>query len=163
MRIEALRRLVSLTEAPDKLSPYLRNLWRELWRYGNQTEALEMGESLVRHPAATPQQRLTWTVNLGRDYVTLGNRNRAAEVLKQVEAEGKGLQDTRGPHMVAYTAIVTEDLRATVLHGQNDPEGAHRRDTAGARCQPRRGGARPRRRGVLADESGVRRRHPNAQ
>jgi CHAT domain-containing protein len=124
VRIEALRRLVALTEAPDKLSPYIGYLWRELWRYGNQTEALEMGEALVRHPSVTPQQRITWLVNLGRDYVTLGNRNKAEESLKRVEAEGKGLQDTRGPHMVAYTAIVTEDLRAKVLEGQNDPEGA---------------------------------------
>jgi hypothetical protein len=92
VRIEALRRLVALTEAPDKLSPFIGYLWRELWRYGNQTEALEMGEALVRHPSVTPQQRITWLVNLGRDYVTLGNRNKAEELLKRVEAEGKGLE-----------------------------------------------------------------------
>ena len=84
-----------------------------------------MGEALVSHRAATPQQRLTWTVNLARDYVTIGKRSRAEELLKQVEAEGKGLQDTRGPHMAAYTTIATEELRATVLNGQNDYEGAH--------------------------------------
>ena len=124
-RIEALRRLVALTETPDKPSPYVSYLWRELWRFGSQTEALEMGEALVSHRAATPQQRLTWTVNLARDYVTIGKRSRAEELLKQVEAEGKGLQDTRGPHMAAYTTIATEELRATVLNGQNDYEGAH--------------------------------------
>lgn len=88
MRIDTLRRLVALTEAPDKLSPYVGYLWRELWRYGNQTEALELGESLVRHRAATPLQRVTFSVLLGRDYANLGNRNRASELLKQVEAEG---------------------------------------------------------------------------
>ena len=124
-RIEALRQLVPLTEAPDKLSPYVGYLWRELWRYGSQTEAVEMGEALVSHRAATPQQRLTWTVNLARDYVTIGKRSRAEELLKQVEAEGKGLQDTRGPHITAYTTIATEELRATVLNGQKDYEGAY--------------------------------------
>jgi CHAT domain-containing protein len=124
IRIDTLRRLVSLTEAPDKLSPYLLGLWGELWRYGNQTEALEIGESLVRHPAATPQQRITYTVLLGRNYVELGNRDRAADLLKKVEAEGKDLRDTRGPHMIAYTTINTESLRAAVLQTQGDPEGA---------------------------------------
>ena len=124
IRIDSLRRLVSLTEAPDKFSPYLFALWQELWRYGNQTEALEIGESLVRHPAATPQQRITYTVLLGRNYVAIGNRDRGADLLKKVEAEGKDLRDTRGPHMIAYTTIHTEDLRATVLHAQGDPEGA---------------------------------------
>ena len=123
IRIDSLRRLVSLTEAPDKFSPYLFALWQELWRYGNQTEALEIGESLVRHPAATPQQRITYIVLLGRNYAALGNRDRAADLLKKVEAEGKDLRDTRGPHMIAYTAIHTESLRATVLHAQGDPEG----------------------------------------
>ena len=99
-------------------------LWGELWRYGNQTEALEIGESLVRHPAATPQQRITYTVLLGRNYVELGNRDRAADLLKKVEAEGKDLRDTRGPHMIAYTTINTESLRAAVLQTQGDPEGA---------------------------------------
>jgi hypothetical protein len=37
IRIDTLRRLVSLAEAPDKFSPYLFALWQELWRYGNQT------------------------------------------------------------------------------------------------------------------------------
>ena len=124
VRIEALRRLVALTEAPDKVPPYLFALWQELFRYGNQTEAMEIGESLVRHPAATPQQRITYTVLLGRNYVALGNRDRGADLLKKVEAEGKDLRDTRGPHMIAYTTIHTESLRATVLHAQGDPEGA---------------------------------------
>ena len=124
IRLDALRRLVSLTEAPDKLSPYIGSLWREEMRYGNLTKALELGESLVRHPAATPLQRLTFSVLLGRDYVALGDRDRAADVLKKVEAEGKDLRDTRGPHQVAVTAILVEDLRARVLHVQGDPEGA---------------------------------------
>ena len=125
IRLDALRRLVALTEAPDKLSPYIGSLWREEMRYGNLTKALELGEALVRHPAATPLQRLTFSVVLGRDYVTLGDRDRAADVLKKVEAEGKNLRDTRGPHQVAVTAILVEDLRARVLHVQGDPEGAH--------------------------------------
>ncbi len=125
IRLDALRRLVSLTEAPDKLSPHIGSLWREEMRYGNLTEALELGESLVRHPAATPLQRLTFSVILGRDYVTLGDRDRAADMLKKVEAEGKNLRDTRGTHQVAVTAILVEDLRARVLHVQGDPEGAH--------------------------------------
>ena len=91
---------------------------------GNQTEALELGESLVRHRAATPLQRLTFSVVLGRDYVALGDRDRAADVLKKVEAEGKDLRDTRGPHQVADTVILVEDLRARVLYVQGDPEGA---------------------------------------
>lgn len=124
IRFDALRRLVALTEAPDKLSPYIGSLWREEMRYGNLTKALELGESLVRHPAATPLQRLTFSVVLGRDYVSLGYRDRAAEVLKKVEAEGKDLRDTRGPHQVAVTVILVEDLRARVLHVQGDPEGA---------------------------------------
>jgi len=125
IRLDALRRLVSLTEAPDKLSPHIGSLWREEMRYGNLTEALALGESLVRHPAATPLQRLTFSVILGRDYVTLGDRDRAADMLKKVEVEGKNLRDTRGPHQVAVTAILVEDLRARVLHVQGDPEGAH--------------------------------------
>ena len=32
IRLDALRRLVSLTEAPDKLSPYIGSLWREEMR-----------------------------------------------------------------------------------------------------------------------------------
>jgi CHAT domain-containing protein len=124
IRIDALRRLVELTATPDKPSPYISYLWRELWRYGNQTEALEMGEALVRHRGITPEQRIAWTVNLGRDYVNLGNRSRAAELLKQAEAEVKTTQSTGNPHLLAYTTIATEDLRATVLQGQNDPEGA---------------------------------------
>jgi hypothetical protein len=95
-----------------------------VWRYGNQTEALEIGESLVRHPAATPLQRVTFSVLLGREHLDLGNLDRAAALLKQVEAEGKNLRDTRGPHMIAYTAIHAEDLRAAVLHAQGDPAGA---------------------------------------
>jgi CHAT domain-containing protein/tetratricopeptide (TPR) repeat protein len=124
IRIDTLRRLVSLTEAPDKFSPYLLSLWQELWRYGNQTEALGIGESLVRHAAATPMQRVTFSVLLGREHLSLGNLDRAAALLKQVEAEGKDLRDTRGLHMIAYTAIHTEDLRAAVLQAQGDPEGA---------------------------------------
>ncbi len=42
VRIDALRRLVQLTGAPDKISPFALRLWRELWSYGNQTEALEL-------------------------------------------------------------------------------------------------------------------------
>ncbi len=124
VRIDALRRLVELTSTPDKPSPYIAYLWRELWRYGNQTEALEMGETLVHHSGITPAQRIAWTVNLGRDYVNLGNRSRAAELLKQAEAEAKAAGSTGNLHMLAYTTIATEDLRATVLQGQNDPEGA---------------------------------------
>jgi tetratricopeptide (TPR) repeat protein len=124
VRIDALRRLVELTTTPDKPSPYIAYLWRELWRYGNQTEALEMGDTLVRHRGITPEQRIAWTVNLGRDYANLGNRSRAAELLKQAEAEVKTTQATGNLHMLAYTTIATEDLRATVLQGQNDPEGA---------------------------------------
>jgi tetratricopeptide (TPR) repeat protein len=124
VRIDALRRLVELTATPDKPSPYISYLWRELWRYGNQTEALEMGDTLVRHRGITPEQRIAWTVNLGRDYANLGNRSRAAELLKQAEAEVKTTQATGNLHMLAYTTIATEDLRATVLQGQNDPDGA---------------------------------------
>jgi CHAT domain-containing protein len=124
VRIEALRRLVALTEAPDKLSPYASYLWRELWRYGNQTEALEMGEALVRHPGVSPEQRIAWTANLGRDLVTIGNRSRAAELLRQVEDEGRAHQGKGSPHLIAYTAVWTEELRATLLQGQNDPDGA---------------------------------------
>jgi CHAT domain-containing protein len=124
IRIDALRRLVSLTGAPDSLSPYVGYLWREEWRYGNQTEAFALGESLVRHPAATPLQRLTWSVHLGRDYVAIGDRNRAAELLKHVEAVGRDLRDTRNPHAVAHTIIHTEDLRAMVLQAEGDTDGA---------------------------------------
>ncbi len=124
VRIDALRRLVQLTGAPDKISPFALRLWRELWSYGNQTEALELGESLVSHRAATPLNRITLSVHLGTDYATLGNHDRAANLLKQVEAEGRDLRDTRRPHMVAYTAISVEHLRAMVLQSQDDPEGA---------------------------------------
>ena len=124
IRLEALRRLVSVTEAPDKVSPYVNYLWRELRNHGNQTEALELGESLLRHRSVTPMQRITYAVQLGIDYAGLGNRDRAAALLKQAEAEGKELRDTRRPHAVAYTAIYTERLRAVVLQFQDDPEGA---------------------------------------
>jgi len=124
IRLEALRRLVQLTEAPDKVSPHVNYLWRELRNHGNQTEALELGESLVRHRSATPLQRITYAVQLGIDYANLGNRDRAAALLKQAEAEGKELRDTRRPHAVAYTAIYTERLRAVVLQFWDDPEGA---------------------------------------
>jgi CHAT domain-containing protein len=124
IRIEALRRLVELTGEPGKPSPYQAYLWHELWRYGSQTEALEMGEALVHHRGITPEQRIAWTVDLGRNYMTLGNRSRAAELLKQAEAEAKAIQSTGSVRMIAYTTIATEDLRATVLQGQNDPEGA---------------------------------------
>jgi CHAT domain-containing protein len=123
-RIDALRRLVELTATPDKPSPYIAYLWRELWRYGNQTEAMEMGETLVHHRGITPEQRIAWTVNLGRDYVNLGNRSRATELLKQAEAEVKATGSTGNLHMLAYTTVATEDLRARLLQGQNDPEGA---------------------------------------
>lgn len=124
IRLDALRRLVALTETPGKLSPYVGQLWREEWRYGNQTEALKVGESLVHHRAATPLQRVTFSALLGQDYVTLGKHDRAAAMLKQLEAEAKDLRDTRGPHQVAVTAIFVEDLRARVQHAQGDPEGA---------------------------------------
>ncbi|MFO7707257.1 MAG: CHAT domain-containing protein [Desulfobacterales bacterium] len=123
-RLDALRRLVTLTEPPDKISPFIAYLWRELWRYGNQSEALEVGESLVRNRSATPEQRVTWTVLLGRDYVTLGNPQRAAELLKQVETEGGHVQNRHGPHSAAYTAISTDHLRAVVLQAQGDSDGA---------------------------------------
>jgi len=124
VRLDSLRRLVSVTESPEKLSPYVNYLWRESWRHGNQTEALELGESLLRHRSVTPLQRITYAVQLGVDYANLGNRDRAAALLKQVESEGKELRDTRRPHAVAYTAISTERLRAVVLQFQDDPEGA---------------------------------------
>jgi tetratricopeptide (TPR) repeat protein len=99
-------------------------LWREEWRYGNQTEALNLGESLLHHPAAAPLQRVTFSALLGRDYVTLGKHDRAERLLEQLEAEGKELRDTRGPHQVAVTKIYTEDLRAMLRQVQGDPEGA---------------------------------------
>ena len=46
-RIAALRRLVELTAKPDQASPYIGYLWREIWRNGSQSEAMEMGEKLV--------------------------------------------------------------------------------------------------------------------
>lgn len=67
---------------------------------------------------------LSLSVHLGRDYLSLGNRDRAANLLKQVEAKGKDLRDTRRPHMVAYTIICTEDLRAAVQQAMGDPQGA---------------------------------------
>ena len=163
IRLDALRRLVSLTEAPDKLSPYIRSLWREEWRYGNQTKALELGESLVRHPAATPLQRITFSVLLGRDYVALGNRDRAADVLKKVEAEGKDLRDTRGPHQVAVHGDSSGRPASKGAARPGRSRGRARCDAASDRGEPCRGGALPRRRGFLADEYGVRLRHPNAQ
>ncbi len=124
IRLHALKRLVSLTETPDKLSPYVGQLWREEWRYGNQTEALKLGESLLHHRAATPLQRVTFSALLGRDYVTIGKHDRGARLLEQLEAEGKDLRDTRGPHQVAVTKIYTEDLRARLRQVQGDSEGA---------------------------------------
>ena len=73
VRIDALRHLVELTGVPGKPSPYLAYLWKELWRFGNQTEALEMGEALVRHSGATVEQRIAWTVSLGRNYVLIAS------------------------------------------------------------------------------------------
>lgn len=58
-RIEALRRLVVLTEATDTVSPFAGPLWREPYRNGNPTEALEYGERLVDDRRLTPASRAT--------------------------------------------------------------------------------------------------------
>ncbi len=123
-RIEALRKLTALTESPDRISPWAGYLWRELLRYGNQTEALELGESLVNHKAATPEQRLIYLSDLGLDYAGHGERDKAARALREVEEGTKTLGAKLGPRNRAYLEISTERLRAAVLHASSDPEGA---------------------------------------
>ena len=123
-RIDALRRLVALTAEPGKVSPYAGYLWREISRYGNQSEALEMGEALVRNRDATPLQRLIYQVDLGLDYSTLGERDKAAEALREVDAGRKALDAQLDPRWRAYAAISADRLRAAVLHASADPEGS---------------------------------------
>ena len=162
-RIEALRQLVPLTEAPDKLSPYVGYLWRELWRYGSQTEAAGDGrgarESPCSHTPAAPYLDRQPRPGL-RDHRQTQPRGRAAEA-----GGGRG-QGSSGYARPAHNRVHDDCHGRTARNRAERPErlrGRVRRDTAGARCQPRRGEARPRRRGVSTDESGVRCRHPAAQ
>ncbi|MBK7658029.1 MAG: CHAT domain-containing protein [Betaproteobacteria bacterium] len=123
-RIAALRKLVELTSEPGKISPWAGYLWRELLRYGNQTEALEMGEALANHRDATPEQRLLYKSDLGLDYASQGERDKAARTLAEVDAERKRLDPTLGPRNRAYLTVSTERLRAAVLHANADAEGS---------------------------------------
>jgi CHAT domain-containing protein len=124
LRIDALRKLVTLTAEPGKVSPFAGYLWRELARYGNQTEALEMGEALVNNRDASPMQRLIYQVDLGLDYASLGEHGKAAGVLEAVDAGRKALDPRLDPRWRAYVAISADRLRAAVLHAGADPEGS---------------------------------------
>ncbi len=123
-RIAALRKLVELTAEPGKISPYAGYLWRELLRYGNQSEALELGESLANHRDATPEQRVIYKSDLGLDYASHGERDKAARMLAEVDAERKRLEASLGPRNRAYLAVSADRLRAAVLQASGDAEGS---------------------------------------
>lgn len=124
-RIAALRKLVELTDTPERISPHAGFLWRELVRYGNQTEAFELGESLVSDRRTTPEGRIILKADLGLDYAALGERDKAARLLREVDEGRRQLAPSLGPRSTAYLEVSAERLRAAVLHANADPEGSY--------------------------------------
>lgn len=123
-RIAALRRLVVLTTAPDKISPYAGYLWREVQRYGNQTEALEMGERLVEEKTLLPESRALFLVYLGQDYLNQGNLPKARSILARAEREMAGQPATVPQSIRRLMVIETERLRSSVLQQEGNLAGA---------------------------------------
>jgi CHAT domain-containing protein len=120
LRIEALRRLVVLTTREDGNSPYDGYLWRELQRYGNQTEALALGERLVAQKSILPTGHILYLLFLGQDYSQIGNRARARELLVQAETETRresaAVVGTEG----TFIAVETERLRSIIAQYDAD-------------------------------------------
>jgi CHAT domain-containing protein len=123
-RIAALRRLVTLTTTPDKLSPYAGYLWREIQRNGNQTEAMEMGERLAEDKRSSAQSRALYHVFLANDYYILGDRIKARSEL----AMGESLMQAQNPKSTqsarAHLIIEVERVRSIILQWDGDWDGA---------------------------------------
>ena len=124
VRIAALRRLVELTSGPDRVSPYQGFLWRELWRYGNQTEAMQMGEALAENKALPPGRRASVLGDLGNDYLYVGNPAAAKRTLSRGEAEVQRNAAAMTPFDVAYSGVTLEGLRSNILRHEGDLDAA---------------------------------------
>jgi CHAT domain-containing protein len=123
-RIAALRRLVVLTTAPDKVSPFAGYLWREIQRNGNQTEALELGERLVDDKALPTQSRALFLIFLAQDYLYLGDLPKARSTFARAEREAASLPGTASQSSRMQLTIETERLRSSILQQEADLPGA---------------------------------------
>lgn len=123
-RIAALRRLVELTAKPDQASPYIGYLWREIWRNGSQSEAMEMGEKLVDDKSLGTAARAAYLVQLGGDHASLGERAKARSALARSEAEAARIEGDRSSPGVVFLFTEIERLRSSLLQQEGDFDGA---------------------------------------
>ncbi|MEO8442107.1 MAG: CHAT domain-containing protein [Betaproteobacteria bacterium] len=84
LRLEALRRLVELTDGTPQLQLYLGFLWREEWRSGNTQRAFEIGDRLIESKGAL-RARVEYAAQMSTDYLYIGERQRAREMLSRAD------------------------------------------------------------------------------
>jgi CHAT domain-containing protein len=118
-RIAALRKLVELSPTDTARGIWNGFLWREMWRSGNQAEALAFGEKLVEDPALATPQRASFLAQLGNDYAVLGEVSKAKTCLTRAEAEEKKVKDPSH-----FLRISIEHLRGGILRAEGDYAGA---------------------------------------
>jgi CHAT domain-containing protein len=80
LRLEALRRLVELTEGTPQVQLYLGFLWREEWRSGNTQRAFEIGNRLIESKDAL-RARVEYAAQMSSDYLYISERQRARDML----------------------------------------------------------------------------------
>ncbi len=156
-RIQALRRLVELTSDGGKTSRYLGFLWTEEWRNGNQSRALVLGEQLLNDASQTASQRAAYAAILGHEYITLGNEDKARNLLAQ--AQQRQREAAKAPNNDANFVLVQIDIlraeigRRTADFATADAAIQHAQETAEAELVRARKLTNPTDRNLLSDRA----------
>ena len=118
LRLEALRRLVDLDKGTPDAQRYWGYLWREERRSGNQQRAFEIGEELMRSKDLTLARRVQNAALLSDDYLAIGNRQRAGELIDSADRLLREYAAGTDPNLLDWQIASVELARSNLLRNE---------------------------------------------